>query len=181
GGSDDHGAIDIADTWTEATGATPEAFLAAVASGGAQPGGAHGSAVKLAHAMAALGANAYRESAATLSPFVDAQLRALFDTDAEDAATRHAEIQASSRALVRLLGRRPGGGGIGLAGIPPPAPRLASLAFAGGLELPYLGSAHHHCRARADVRAVEKAFFGICEEPEDPSAVVFTDTYAETN
>jgi glycosyltransferase involved in cell wall biosynthesis len=181
GGSDDHGAIDIADTWTDATGTTPEAFLAAVASGGAQPGGAHGSAVKLAHAMAALGANAYRDSAANLSPFVDAQLRALFDTDAEDAATRHAEIQASSRALVRLLGSRAREGGIGLDGIASVGTRLASLAFAGGLELPYLGSAHHHCRARADVRAVEKEFFGICEEPEDPCAVVFTDTYAETN
>src|SRR5262249_56426805 len=103
---DDAGASDTADTWTEATGAPPEAFLAAVASGGAQPGGAHGSAVKLAHVVAALGANAYRGSAATLSPFVDAQLRVLFDTDADDAATRHAEIQASSRALVRLLGSR---------------------------------------------------------------------------
>jgi glycosyltransferase involved in cell wall biosynthesis len=179
GGSDDHGAIDIADTWTEGTGATPAAFLADLAT--AKPGGAHGSAVKLAHAMAALGANAYRESAAALSPFVDAQLRALFDTDAEDAATRHAEIQASSRALVRLLGSRAREGGIGLDGIATVGTRLASLAFAGGLELPYLGSAHHHCRARADVRAVEKEFFGICEEPEDPCAVVFTDTYAETN
>jgi glycosyltransferase involved in cell wall biosynthesis len=181
GGSDDHGAIDIAATWTEATGETPEAFLAAVATGGAKPDGAHGSAVKLAHAMAALGANAYRESAASLSPFVDAQLRALFDTDADVAATRHAEIQASSRALVRLLGSRAREGGIGVDGLSSIGTRLASLAFAGGLELPYLGSAHHHCRARADVRAVEKEFFGICEEPEDPSAVVFTDTYAETN
>jgi glycosyltransferase involved in cell wall biosynthesis len=181
GGSDDHGAIDIADTWTEATGATPEDFLAAVASGGAEPGGAHGSAVKLAHAMAALGANAYRESSAAISPFVEAQLSALFDTDAEEAATRHAEIQATSRGLVRLLGSRAREGGIGVDGIASLGNRLASLAFAGGLELPYLGSAHHHCRARADVRAIEKAFFGICEEPEDPSAVVFTDTYAETN
>jgi glycosyltransferase involved in cell wall biosynthesis len=179
GGSDDHGAIDIADTWTESTGTTPEAFLDALATG--QPGGAHGSAVKLAHAMAALGVNAYRESAAPLSPLVDMQLRALFDTDADDAATRHAEIQHSSRALVRLLGSRAREGGIGLDSFSSIGTRLASLAFAGGLELPYLGSAHHHCRARADVRAVEKEFFGICEEPEDPCAVVFTDTYAETN
>jgi glycosyltransferase involved in cell wall biosynthesis len=181
GGSDDHGAIDIADTWTEATGATPEAFLAAVASGGAQPGGAHGSAVKLAHAMAALGANAYRGSAASVSALVEAQLGALFDTDAEDAAARHAEIRASSRGLVRLLGSRAREGGVGVDAIASLGTRFASLAFAGLLELPYLGSAHHHCRARADVRAVEKEFFGIREEPEDPSAIVFTDTYAETN
>jgi glycosyltransferase involved in cell wall biosynthesis len=181
GGSDDHGAIDIADTWTEASGTTPGEFLAAVAAGGARPAGSHGSSVKLAHAMAALGANAYRESAAAISPLVEAQLRMLFDTDAPDAATRHAEIQASSRALVRLLGTRAREGGIGVGALASVGPRLAALAFAGGLELPYAGSAHHHCRARADVRAIEKAFFGIREEPHDPRAVVFTDTYAETN
>jgi glycosyltransferase involved in cell wall biosynthesis len=181
GGSDDHGAIDIAATWTVAVGDTPATFLAAVASGDGAPEGAHGSAVKLAHAMAALAANAYRESAVTVNPLLAGQLSALFDHDAADAATRHAEIQESSRELVRLFGGRARDGGIGLSGLGSLGPRLASLAYAGALELPYLASTHHHRGARADARAIERAFFGICEEPSNPRAVVFTDTYAETN
>ena len=181
GGSDDHGAIDIAGTWTAAPGDTPAAFLEAVAAGAGTPEGAHGSAVKLAHAMAALAANAYRESAESVPPLLDGQLRALFDDDADDAAERHAEIQASSRALVRLLGSRAREGGLGDLGFSSVGPRLASLAFAGGLELPYIFSTHHHRGARADVRAIEKAFLGIREEPHQPRAVVFTDTFTETN
>jgi glycosyltransferase involved in cell wall biosynthesis len=181
GGSDDHGAIDIAGTWTEAPGTTPAAFLEAVAAGTGTPEGAHGSAVKLAHAMAALAANAYRESAHSVSPLLEGQLRALFDDDADDAAERHAEIQASCRALVRLLGSRAREGGLGNLGFSSVGPRLASLAFAGGLELPYIFSTHHHRGARADVQAIEKAFFGRREDPRQPRAVVFTDTFAETN
>ena len=131
--------------------------------------------------MAALAANAYRESAESVPPLLDVQLRALFDDDADDAAERHAEIQASSRALVRLLGSRAREGGLGNLGFSSVGPRLASLAFAGGLELPYIFSTHHHRGARADVRAIEKAFFGIREEPHQPRAVVFTDTFTETN
>ena len=181
GGSDDHGALDIAGTWTSAPGGTTGAFLEAVAAGAGTPEGAHGSAVKLAHAMAALAANAYRESAESVPPLLEGQLRALFDHDADDAAERHAEIQASSRALVRLLGSRAREGGLGNLGFSSVGPRLASLAFAGGLELPYIFSTHHHRGARADVRAIEKSFFGIREEPHQPRAVVFTDTLAETN
>ena len=181
GGSDDHGAIDIAATWTAAPGYTARAFLDAVTAGAGHPEGAHGSAVKLAHAMAALAANAYRESGVSVPPLLDGQLRALFDLDTDDAAERHAEIQASSRALVRLLGSRAREGGIGIVGLTSLGPRLASLAFAGGLELPYLASTHHHRGARADVQAIEKVFFGPREEPREPRAVVFTDTYGETN
>jgi glycosyltransferase involved in cell wall biosynthesis len=181
GGSDDHGAIDIAATWTEAPGDSPEAFLAAVAAGSVAPAGEHGSAVKLAHAMAALAANAYRESNPSIPALLDAQLRGLFDDDSADPATRHEEIQASSRALVRLLGSRAREGGLGALGLTSLGPRLASLAFAGGLELPYLASAHHHRGARAEVCAIEKAFFGIREEPHEPRAFVFTDTFEETN
>src|SRR5262249_21766894 len=60
GGSDDHGALDIATTWTEAEGETAQEFLAAVTSGRGTPGGEHGSTVKLAHAVGALAVNAYR-------------------------------------------------------------------------------------------------------------------------
>ncbi len=132
--------------------------------------------------MAALAANAYRESGRVGAAAARAaSSRALFDHDADDAAERHAEIQASSRALVRLLGSRAREGGLGNLGFSSVGPRLASLAFAGGLELPYIFSTHHHRGARADVRAIEKSFFGIREEPHQPRAVVFTDTLAETN
>jgi glycosyltransferase involved in cell wall biosynthesis len=181
GGSDDHGALDIAATWTAAPGATQDEFLASIVAGQAKPEGAHGSAVKLAHAMAALAANAYRRSAVSIPSVLDVQLRALFDDDAPDAATRHEEIQESSRALVRLLGGRARAGGIGIDGLAAIGPRLAALAFAGALELPYIGSTHHHRGARCDVKAIEKAFFGQREEPHEPRAVVFTDTFAEIN
>src|SRR5262249_5200522 len=61
GGSDDHGALDIATTWTEAEGETVDAFLAALARGESGPAGEHGSTLKLAHAVAALFLNAYRK------------------------------------------------------------------------------------------------------------------------
>ena len=51
GGSDDHGALDIADTWTQAPGASLEEFLAAVRGGWCEPAGTHGSTLKLAHAV----------------------------------------------------------------------------------------------------------------------------------
>ncbi len=181
GGSDDHGAIDIGATWTCAPGDSAAAFLAALQAGSARPEGAHGSAVKLAHAMAALAANAYRRSGTAVPPLLRTQLRALFDEDAEDACERHDEIQSSCRELVRLLSGRAREGGVGVDAISSVGPRLASLAFAGALELPYLGSAHHHKCARGEAREIERAFFGLSEEPETPRAVVFTDTYREVN
>src|SRR6185295_1724111 len=54
GGSDDHGALDIATTWTEARGDTVEDFLAGIALGRSKPAGGHGSAEKLAHAVLSL-------------------------------------------------------------------------------------------------------------------------------
>jgi hypothetical protein len=44
GGSDDHGALDIATTWTEAKGETLDEFLENVVAGRGEPGGEHGSA-----------------------------------------------------------------------------------------------------------------------------------------
>jgi glycosyltransferase involved in cell wall biosynthesis len=149
--------------------------------GDCAPEGAHGSAVKLAHAMAALGANAYRKSARNVNPLLETTLRALFDDDADDANARHAEIQSASREVVRLLGSRAREGGIGVTGLSSLGPRLAALAYAGALEVPYLASTHHHRGARADVRSIEKAFFGTREEPHEPRALVFTDTFAEAN
>src|SRR5262249_2625409 len=60
GGSDDHGALDIATTWTGAYGDDPGEFLDSACAGEGSVGGEHGSTRKLAHAIAALVANAYR-------------------------------------------------------------------------------------------------------------------------
>jgi hypothetical protein len=105
GGSDDHGAIDIATTWTQAHGVSPAEFLESVMAGGGTPGGAHGSTLKLAHALGALAVNAYLEGGHELPPVAAGQVRALFDEDSVDADVRHEEIRAGSRSLARVLAR----------------------------------------------------------------------------
>jgi glycosyltransferase involved in cell wall biosynthesis/predicted metal-dependent phosphoesterase TrpH len=181
GGSDDHGALDIATTWTFAPGDTPAAFLAAVTAGDAEPGGAHGSALKLAHALGALALNAYRDAGHPLADPVAATFAALFDEDADDAALRHEEIRATSRNLVRVLGSRAREGGLGLDGIGAVGPRLQALAAATALQAPYLGTAHHHAGSCAGVAELESAFFGGTKEEHELDALVFTDTFDEAN
>jgi glycosyltransferase involved in cell wall biosynthesis/predicted metal-dependent phosphoesterase TrpH len=182
GGSDDHGALDIATTWTEAPGATTEEFLAAVARGEGSVNGAHGSTAKLAHAVAALFANAYRISGAELPDTIRAQVEQLFDHDGEDAGERHREIAEQSARFVRLLGERARAGGVSLAELPGAGRRLAALAFAAGLQLPYLATARHHAESRAGLADIEHAFFGRRSRmPRTPRALLFTDTFAEVN
>lgn len=181
GGSDDHGAIDIATTWTEARGHTPATFLAAVTGGDGAPGGAHGSTVKLAHALGALAVNAYREGGHTLSPLAATQVRALFDEDADDAAERHAEIAAASRQLVRMLGSRAREGGVSLERLGSVGPRLSALVAAAAVQVPYLGTAHHHAGGRSGLEEIENAFFGGREEARGLTSMVFTDTFDEAN
>jgi glycosyltransferase involved in cell wall biosynthesis len=181
GGSDDHGAFDIATTWTEGAGENVGAFLASVAGGSCAPGGEHGSTVKLAHALAALTVNAYREAGGVLDPLVSTQVTALFDQDAEDAAQRHAEIRGATAHLVRHLGERGRRGGIGLRGLDLVGPRLAALASAAALQVPYLATARHHAGSRQDLRTLDEAFFGPREEADALRSLVFTDTYDEAN
>jgi glycosyltransferase involved in cell wall biosynthesis/predicted metal-dependent phosphoesterase TrpH len=178
GGSDDHGAIDIATTWTEAPGETVEEFLAAVCRGEGQPGGAHGSTVKLAHALAALAANAYREGGHTLSPLVAGQLRGLFDDDADDANERHEEITQASRRLTQVLGSRVRTGGMDINSI---GTRLSALVAAAAVQVPYLGTAHHHAGSRSSLDAIDAAFFGVERTERELKALVFTDTFDEAN
>lgn len=65
GGSDDHGLLDVAATWTETPRAADVAeLLAHVRAGRTTPGGAHGSTESLAHAMLALGFKSYAERGA---------------------------------------------------------------------------------------------------------------------
>jgi len=181
GGSDDHGALDVATTWTQAGGDSVDAFLASVVRGDSLIGGDHGSAVKLAHSVMALAANAYREAGGELSPLATTQLRTLFDEDAEDANQRHDEIRGATVQLARLLGERVRRGGIGLTTLESVGPRLSALAYAGALQAPYLATAHHHAGSRADLDGIETAFFGLGGERRELRSLVFTDTYDEAN
>ena len=180
-GSDDHGALDIATTWTEAPAETVEELLACLARGETSPHGAHGSTAKLAHAVAALFVNAYRASGGELPDTIGAQLGQLFDEDAEDAAERHREIADLSTRMVRLLGERARSGGVTLTALPGAGKRLGALAFAAGLQLPYLATAHHHAGSRDGIPALEASFFGTGRKLREPRALLFTDTFAEVN
>jgi glycosyltransferase involved in cell wall biosynthesis len=181
GGSDDHGALDIATTWTEAPGASADEFLAAVAAGSCAPGGAHGSTTKLAHALTALLVNAYRAGGGSLPDMLAVRVGRLFDTDAEDAAERHAEIAGAMEDLARLLGERARAGGVGLSSLPGIGGRLGAVAFAAALQAPYLATAQHHADSRQSLRAIERGFFGIEVVEPDPRVLVFTDTFNEVN
>ena len=181
GGSDDHGALDIATTWTDAPGETVDDFLASLARGESGPAGDHGSTLKLAHALAALFVNAYRQGGGELPDTVRVQLEQLFDGDAPDAARRHREIADLSTRLVRLLGARARSGGLTLASLPGTGSRLGSLAFAAGVQLPYLATAHHHAGSRDGLVAIEHGFFGSARRRPEPRALLFTDTFAEVN
>lgn len=182
GGSDDHGALDIATTWTDAPGARVEEMLASIARGEGVIGGGHGSTLKLAHAIAALFANAYRNSGAELPDTIRAQVEALFDDDAADPEERHREIADQSARFVRLLGERARSGGVSLAELPGAGRRLGALAFAGGLQLPYLATARHHADSRSGLAAIEDGFFGLrTTTRREPRALLFTDTFSEVN
>jgi glycosyltransferase involved in cell wall biosynthesis len=181
GGSDDHGALDIATTWTDAAAESPRAFLESVVAGEAAIGGAHGSTLKLAHAVVALFVNAYRASGAELPDTIRAQVEALFDEDAVDAAERHREIADLGSRLVRLLGERARSGGVAFTSLPGAGRRLGALAFAAGLQLPYLATAHHHADSRAGLGEIERGFFASKKPRRAPRALLFTDTFAEAN
>ena len=182
GGSDDHGALDIATTWTDAPGATVEDFLAAVGRAECSLNGAHGSTAKLAHAVAALFVNAYRISGAELPDTIGAQVVQLFDDDAADADERHREIADQASRFVRLLGERARSGGVSLAELPGAGRRLGALAFAAGLQIPYLATARHHAESRSVLGEIEHAFFGSrATIRRTPRALLFTDTFSEVN
>jgi glycosyltransferase involved in cell wall biosynthesis/predicted metal-dependent phosphoesterase TrpH len=182
GGSDDHAALDIGTTWTEgpASCTTVEEFLDGVCEGFGEPGGEHGSTLKLAHALVALGAGAYRDAGGRMAePWSDV-VAELLDQDAEDAAARHAEIAAVAARAARQLAASARRGGFGPGAIGGAGGRLAALAAAGAVQLPYLATAHHHAGSRSGLRSVEEAFFGLSSRGE-PRALVFTDTFDETN
>ena len=69
GGSDDHGAFDIASTWTVTPPArTPRALLDHLRAGAVAPGGAHGGSDALAHSVGSLAAKGWLERGSTAIP-----------------------------------------------------------------------------------------------------------------
>ncbi len=180
GGSDDHGSLDIATTWTEAPGTSVDEFLASIMRGECVPHGEHGSTVKLAHAVGALAINAYRASGKELPPFVAGGIAGLFDSPT-DGPERHDRIVDASTGLARLLGGSARAGGVSLDSFSTIGNRLASLVFAGALEAPYVASLRHHSGTRSDITSIEAGFFGVPRLRREPRALVFTDTFSETN
>jgi len=181
GGSDDHGALDIAMTWTEAEAESVEGFLAAVTSGRGALGGAHGSSEKLAHAMLSLFVNAYRESGGHLPEPAATTIASVLDRDTPGADERHRRLTLAVGSAVRMLGEQAREGGIGLSTLPEAGSRIGRLLLAAGLQAPFLASAHHHAGARRDLEAIEAELFGSVVARHEPRALVFTDTFIETN
>jgi glycosyltransferase involved in cell wall biosynthesis/predicted metal-dependent phosphoesterase TrpH len=180
GGSDDHGALDIATTWTEAEADDPAGLLAAVQAGEATPLGAHGSTTKLAHAIASLFVHAYRESGGALPAPIGRQLEELLDDDMDSAEEHHRVIADVTARAARLLAAECRTG-LGVASMPDAGRRLAVLALAGALHLPYFATAHHQAGSRAGLRDLELGFFGATRRGRGLRALVFTDTLTETN
>jgi glycosyltransferase involved in cell wall biosynthesis len=83
--------------------------------------------------------------------------------------------------LVRMLGQRGRRGGIGLRELDFLGTRLAALASAAALQLPYLATAQHHAGSRAGLRELDESFFGAREEADELRSLVFTDTFDEAN
>lgn len=181
GGSDDHGALDIATTWTEAATDDLHGFLESACAGEGEPVGSHGSPEKLAHAVIALFLNAYRASGARLPGPMGDVVADLFDIDHEDAKTNHDEITTAVRTLSRSLGERARAGGFGLEALGSATPRLVQLLFAAAVQAPFLATANHQAGGRRDLAAIEEAFFGTHYAPRRLRALLFTDTFEQTN
>jgi hypothetical protein len=181
GGSDDHGALDIATTWTEAEGHTVESFLASVSTSAGRPGGEHGSSEKLAHAILALFVNAYRESGGQLPSDLDDIVRVELDGVCVDGRDRHARVSAGLIRAAKTLGEQACEGGLDVQALSEAGPRVGHLLLAGALHAPYLASAHHHAGARSDLAMIETAFLGREHDAGEPRVLIFTDTFHETN
>jgi glycosyltransferase involved in cell wall biosynthesis len=181
GGSDDHGALDIATTWTAAPGESVDEVMSAIAAGRCRPQGAHGSTLKLAHAAGGLFLRHwYQRSGSLPTPSLNALVETL-ERDAEDADLQHEEISASAISIAKelvvdgLIGEADGEGIAELGG------RIGLVLLAGAVELPYLASARHHADSQAGLRDIEASFFDPPLRQRQPRALVFTDTFEETN
>ncbi len=179
GGSDDHGGLDIATTWTAADAVDVSGFLGAVAAGRCELGGAHGSAVKLAHAIGALGLNAFRAGGGSLPDPIATHVASLIDRD--DEVPHHDQVSAASGSVARALAERARTGALHIEALPTLGGRVASFLLAGALEAPYLAALRHHAGTRLGVLEFERSFFGLDRRTGEPRALLFTDTLTEAN
>ena len=144
-------------------------------------GGAHGSTRKLAHAVAALLVNAYRNGGGELPDTIRAQVEPLFDEDAERrgaASPRDRRVLLAARAPARRarpLGRRR----------PRSASRHRPQAERARVRRRTPASVSRHGEpsrgSREGLGAIERGFFGSSGRKPTPRALVFTDTFFEVN
>src|SRR5262245_3934126 len=179
-GSDDHGALDIATTWTEARGSTPSEFLDAVCGGGASIHGEHGSSVKLAHAVGALLINSYRASGRAIPEPIGAEITTFLEAP-PDGPDRHARIVEASSSVARRLAAGARHGALDLDQLPSIGRRLGALLLAGSIEAPFVAAARHQAQTRLDVQRLEADFFGARTPSGKPQGLGFTDTFDGTN
>jgi glycosyltransferase involved in cell wall biosynthesis len=88
---------------------------------------------------------------------------------------------AASSAVARKLAADARSGVLDLDQLPSLGPRLGAFLLAGTIEAPFVGAVRHHAQTRVDVRELEAEFFGAPPPFEEPRALVFTDTFHETN
>jgi glycosyltransferase involved in cell wall biosynthesis/predicted metal-dependent phosphoesterase TrpH len=181
GGSDDHGGLDVATTWTEAPGRSVEEFLAAATGGLGAPHGEHGSTEKLAHATAKLLLGAYRADGGELPQPWGAFVGALFDDIPADPAERHRQIALAASFASRQLGERARAGRVGMGDLGGLPNRLGMVMGAAGLIAPYFVTAQHHAGSRNGLRELEETFFGPTGRGDTPRTLIFTDTFDEVN
>ena len=76
-------------------------------------------------------------------------------------------------------------GALDLDALPTLGHRLGTLLLAGALEAPFVGAVRHHAETRIGVRELQRELqrelLGGGELAHEPRALVFTDTFAETN
>ena len=83
--------------------------------------------------------------------------------------------------MVRLLGERARSGGFGFDSLPTLGGRLSTFLLAGALDAPFVAALRHSAEARLQTAEIERAFFGAGAGKEEPRALVFTDTFDDTN
>ena len=179
-GSDDHGALDIATTWTAAAGADPAAFLASVTRGSGAALGEHGSSLKLAHAVGSLVLHAYRASGRPIPDAIEQSIGPHFDEPLEG-PDRHEKLIAASSAVARKVAANARDGVLDLDQLPSLGRRLGAFLLAGTIEAPFVAAVRHQAQTRLDVKELEAEFFGAPAQAAEPRALVFTDTFHETN
>jgi glycosyltransferase involved in cell wall biosynthesis len=142
--------------------------------------GEHGSSLKLAHAIGALLVNSYRASEREIAEPLGAEITRLFDAPPAG-PDRHDRIVEASSSLAKRLAAGARHGAFDLDQLPSVGKRFGALLLAGSIEAPFVAAVRHHAQTRSDVKRLEEDFFGRRPPPAEPRALVFTDTFHDTN